>query len=295
MAKWAAKRGMDPVKLRDTLVKTVFPNERATPEQVAAFALAVDHYDLDPFLRQIYAFPDKGGGIQPIISVDGWYAIANRDPNFDGMEFQIHEEDGKVVACTATVHRKDRNFPTVVTEYVEECKRNTPPWNQQTRRMIRHRAAIQAIRIAFGVPGLDPEEAERIPEYEVQAGGEEEQVHAPTLEGAMGRLDDAEMEERARAEAPESGRRRRSRAIKDQREEFTLLIKAGDVDPGLISPHLPSEGETVEDAFATLWRDDAEGILERVRAGEFKAPEPPSDPAVPAEPSGPPPDDPFSV
>jgi hypothetical protein len=47
-----------------------------------------------------------------------------------------------------------------VTEYFEECKRGTEPWNQMPRRMLRNKAIIQAIRVAFGVGGiLDEDEA----------------------------------------------------------------------------------------------------------------------------------------
>ena len=46
-------------------------------------------------------------------------------------------------------------------EYFAECKRNTDPWNQMPRRMLRHKAIIQCGRIAFGFSGIyDPDDAE---------------------------------------------------------------------------------------------------------------------------------------
>ena len=48
-----------------------------------------------------------------------------------------------------------------VTEYFDECKRNTDPWNQMPRRMIRNKAIIQAIRLAFGVSGIHDEDEAR--------------------------------------------------------------------------------------------------------------------------------------
>lgn len=299
MAKLAAQYDMEPAKLAQTLVATVFPKQNATNEQLAAFCLVAWEYKLNPLTKQIYAFP-QGNGIIPIISVDGWYALANRQPEFDGIEFSYIEEDGKVIACTATVHRKDRKYPTEVTEYVSECKRsNSPPWNTQPRRMIRHRAAIQAFRVAFGLSALDPDEAARIPEYEIEAGGEETQVHAPTLEGAKAKLDAATQEEQERGSEPKSERRqRRSRAVTSQKADFEELIRSGEIDPSLISQHLPEEGDAIEDAFAFMWRDDAEAILERARGGEFKTLVRDGDPAPDAElgwdespPEPPPPDD----
>lgn len=165
--KLAETYDMEAAAFQQTLVSTVFPGGKsAKPEHVAALCIVAHEYGLNPLTKQIYAFPEKGGGIIPVISVDGWYAIANRQPHFDGIQFEyIDDEKGNVVACKATVYRTDRAHPTSVTEYVAECKRNSPPWNNQPRRMIRHRAAIQAIRIAFGISAIDPDEAERIPEY----------------------------------------------------------------------------------------------------------------------------------
>ena len=47
-------------------------------------------------------------------------------------------------------------------QYMDECKRNTDPWQSHPRRMLRHKATIQAARMAFGFALKDPDEAERI-------------------------------------------------------------------------------------------------------------------------------------
>jgi hypothetical protein len=53
----------------------------------------------------------------------------------------------------------------MVTEDMAECKRPTEPWTKWPARMLRHKAAIQCARYAFGFAGIiDPEEAERSPE-----------------------------------------------------------------------------------------------------------------------------------
>lgn len=115
-------------------------------------------YGLNPFTKEIYAFPDKNNGITPVVGVDGWARIINSHPQFDGMEFAADAE-----SCTCKIYRKDRNHPTIVTEYLEECRRNTQPWNSHPRRMLRHKAMIQAARLAFGFGGIyDEDEAQRI-------------------------------------------------------------------------------------------------------------------------------------
>ncbi|MDY2948146.1 MAG: recombinase RecT, partial [Mannheimia varigena] len=68
-------------------------------------------------------------------------------------------------SCTCRVYRKDRNRPVTVTEYMDECRRDTQPWKSHPKRMLRHKAMIQCARLAFGFTGIyDQDEAERIAE-----------------------------------------------------------------------------------------------------------------------------------
>lgn len=156
----ASRYSVDPSKLLDTLKQTVFKN--ATDSQLMALVIVANEYGLNPFTKHIYAYPDKGGGIVPVVGVDGWLKMMNDHPKFDGVEVEMVEDTatGKPFSCTATIHVKDRKFPTKVTEHLSECARNTDPWNKQPRRMLRHRAIIQAIRVAFGFSAMDPDEAE---------------------------------------------------------------------------------------------------------------------------------------
>lgn len=169
LAKVANTYGLNPRGLADTLAATIFPNKSsATAEQVQALLIVADQYGLNPFTREVYAFPNKGG-VVPIVSVDGWLKLANNHPQFDGMEHEYHDaENGTPISCTAKVYRKDRKYPITATEYFAENKRNTDPWKNSPHRMIRHRAVIQAIRMAFSFSGIyEPDEGERIIEAEV--------------------------------------------------------------------------------------------------------------------------------
>ncbi len=134
----------------------------ATPEQFAAFLIVAKEYDLNPLTKEIYAFPGKGGGIVPIVSIDGWVNLVNSNPQCDGFQFEMdHTPDGKLISCTCTMYRKDRKHPVSVTEYLEECKRATDPWKMQ-HRMLRHKSMIQAARYAFGFAGIYDEDEGRI-------------------------------------------------------------------------------------------------------------------------------------
>lgn len=163
IADMAARYAMSADAFERTLRATVFPGD-ASREQFAAFVMVAKKYDLDPILKQIYAFPDKRGGVIPIVSIDGWLHLAQTHDQFDGMTFNDQRDDkGQIFAITCTIHRKDRTHPIEVTEYLSECKRDTEVWKRWPARMLRHRATIQAIRYAFGYSAIyDEEEAERI-------------------------------------------------------------------------------------------------------------------------------------
>ncbi len=158
----AARYGMEAAAFEAT-VRATCGLSGATREEFAAFALVAHQYGLNPVTREIYAFPKKGGGVQPIVGIDGWLTMANGHPQFDGLEVEFeHDDAGKLVSATARVYRKDRTHAVVVTEYLAECVRSTDPW-KMAHRMLRHKAAIQGIRYAFGFSGImEPDEAESI-------------------------------------------------------------------------------------------------------------------------------------
>lgn len=162
IADMAMRYNMEPKAFVDTLRATVVP-PKATNEEFAAFLMVAKEYSLNPITKEIYAFPKQGGGIQPIVSVDGWANLINSHPQCDGFEFEDKfSSDGNLVSITCRIYRKDRSRPTTATEYMAECKRPTSTWGQWPRRMLRHKALIQAARYAFGFAGIvDPDEAER--------------------------------------------------------------------------------------------------------------------------------------
>ena len=163
LASLSNRYGMPPAEFQETVLATCSPkNQRLTRPEFYTLLIAAEKYSLNPLMKEIYAFPAKGGGVQVIVGVDGWMNLINSHPNFDGMAFEDQREDGKVVAITCRMFRKDRQHPIEVTEYMEECRRATDPWKQWPIRMLRHKAAIQAARYAFGFSNImEPDEAER--------------------------------------------------------------------------------------------------------------------------------------
>jgi phage recombination protein Bet len=163
IAEMASQYGMLAERFEAVLRATVFPAE-ASKEQFAAFLMVARKYGLDPLTKQIFAFPDqRRGGVIPIVGVDGFVAVANAHPQFDGMEFVDTLKDDQLVSVTCKVYRKDRSHATEVTEYMAECKRDIDTWRKWPRRMLRHKATAQAIRYAFGLSGIyDEDEGQRI-------------------------------------------------------------------------------------------------------------------------------------
>lgn len=158
----AERFNMEPKNFELTLKATVVP-ANISNEQFAAFLLVAKEYNLNPLTKEIYAFPAKGGGVQPIVSIDGWVRIINEHPNFDGAEFKESFIEDEIFSVTCTLYRKDRNKPMVVTEYLSECRGTSDPWKRWPVRMLRHKALIQCARYAFGFSGIiDPDEAERM-------------------------------------------------------------------------------------------------------------------------------------
>lgn len=164
----ATKYGVDPEKMMQTLKATAFRGDVST-EQLMALCIVANAYNLNPWTKEIYAFPDRNNGIVPVVGVDGWSRIINEHQQCNGIQFN-EAEDGSWIECT--IHRKDREHPTTAREWMAECRRDTQPWRSHPRRMLRHKALIQCARITFGFAGIyDPDEAERIIDVTPQISG----------------------------------------------------------------------------------------------------------------------------
>lgn len=164
----------DGAGLIDTLKATAFKGQ-VSDAQMTALLVVANQYGLNPWTKEIYAFPDKNNGIVPVVGVDGWSRIINSHPQFDGIEFEQDEQ-----SCTCIIYRKDRTRPTRVTEFMSECFRPVGPWQSHKRRMLRHKSMIQCARLAFGYGGIyDQDEAERIVESGVKHMGDVEVLNAP--------------------------------------------------------------------------------------------------------------------
>ena len=197
--RFASRYFVDADKLLSTLKATAFsqrPDRQGTipditNERMMALLVVADQYKLNPFTKEIYAYPDKYQGIVPVVGVDGWSRIINEHPALDGIDFRYAD---KLVTppkakpcpewCEVIIKRKDRSSPIVVREYLDEVFRELDymsPWQTHTKRMLRHKTLIQGARIAFGFAGIyDEDEAERI----IEMGAVEVHKAIPANAGA---------------------------------------------------------------------------------------------------------------
>ena len=187
-SKLAAKldMGTDGSDLIETLKATAFKGE-VSNAQMTALMVVANQYGLNPWTKEIYAFPDKNNGIVPVVGVDGWARIINDNPQFDGMDFAQSDEMVRMPGANSdapawiecAMYRKDRARPVIIREYLDETYREPfkgkfgpviGPWQTHPKRFLRHKAMIQCARMAFGYGGIyDQDEAERIIEKDMGA------------------------------------------------------------------------------------------------------------------------------
>lgn len=185
LALMAQRVAVEPAELQQTLMQTVFKG--ASPAEFTMLVALANKYDLDPFAKEIYAFSKQGGGVMPLVPIDGWLKVIHRHEDYDGMETIYAEEmvqpAQQAKRCyewveTRIYHKSTPDRPTVHREYIDEMYRNTGPWNTTTKRMLEWKSIIQCGRKAFGLGGIyDEDEAERINAgemaYDVEGTAEE--------------------------------------------------------------------------------------------------------------------------
>ena len=175
MSEWLQ---VDPETLKKTLKATVFrvkEDDRvreATDEEFVSLMVIANTYKLNPIVKELYAFPAKGGGIVPIVSTDGWTRIMTTHPDYKCHSFQYAEKLSTMKNakpcpewCEVDIEKKDGSH-VVIREYLDEVFRDLPyasAWQTHTKRFLRHKTKIQGAREAFGFSGIyDEDEGERI-------------------------------------------------------------------------------------------------------------------------------------
>jgi hypothetical protein len=106
---------------------------------------------LDPLLEEISLAQYEDGQWQVFITIEGCAKLLNQHPQFNGLVFHHANTliDGVPEWIECSIYRKDREVPTTVREYYIEVKGETAIWQKMPRRILRHRALQQCVRLAM--------------------------------------------------------------------------------------------------------------------------------------------------
>lgn len=127
-------------------IRATVGKELTQPE----FLLFLEHCKatgLNPFKKEVWGIK-AGGRLQVMTGINGFLAIANRHPQYDGMEVEV-DDDAAPTKATCKVYRKDRKFPAIGVALLKEYGKDTPIWRQMPRVMLTKVAKSIAIREAF--------------------------------------------------------------------------------------------------------------------------------------------------
>jgi len=107
---------------------------------------------LDPLSEEIGFTQYDDGHWQVFITIEGCSKLLNQHPQFNGLVFNQADTlvDGVPEWVECSVYRRDRIMPITVREYLIEVRGENTIWQKMPRRMLRHRALQQCVRLAMG-------------------------------------------------------------------------------------------------------------------------------------------------
>lgn len=106
---------------------------------------------LDPLNEEI-AFTQYEDGIwQVFITIEGCSKLLNQHSQFNGLTFTQSETlvEGIPEWIECSIYRRDRILPITVREHYVEVRGDNTIWQKMPRRMLRHRALQQCVRLAL--------------------------------------------------------------------------------------------------------------------------------------------------
>jgi hypothetical protein len=106
---------------------------------------------LDPLLEEIGLAQYEDGQWHVFITIEGCAKLLNQHPQFNGLLFNQANIliDGVPEWIECSIYRKDREVPTTVREYYIEVRGENAIWQKMPRRILRHRALQQCVRLAM--------------------------------------------------------------------------------------------------------------------------------------------------
>lgn len=106
---------------------------------------------LDPLNEEISFTQYEDGSWQVFITIEGCSKLLNSHPQFNGLVFNQADclVEGVPEWIECSIFRRDRMMPITVREYFIEVRNDKDIWKKMPRRMLRHRALQQCVRLAI--------------------------------------------------------------------------------------------------------------------------------------------------
>ena len=119
---------------------------------ILALLRTMQHWHLDPLKEEIGFTQYEDGNWQVFISIDGCSKLLNQNSQFNGLVFNQADTlvEGVPEWMECSIYRRDRIMPITVREYFVEVRNSHDMWQKMPRRMLRHRALQQCVRLAMG-------------------------------------------------------------------------------------------------------------------------------------------------
>ena len=123
---------------------------------ILALLRTMQHWHLDPLKEEIGFIQYEDGYWQVFISIDGCSKLLNEHTQFNGLVFNQADTlvEGIPEWIECSIYRRDRILPITIREYFVEVCNSHELWQKMPRRMLRHRALQQCVRLAVGCSSL---------------------------------------------------------------------------------------------------------------------------------------------
>jgi hypothetical protein len=161
--------GIDKGMMLETLKAQCFKGKRpdeVSDTQLAAFVSTANVLQVNPLVPgMLYAYPERNGGITPILGPDGVFKKLDEfiaSGKLSGFDCEVFMgTDGKPDRAEAVIYRAEGQKPAKYTAYFSEWSvTSNPNWQARPRHMLWTRAIKQAARqVIHGLP-MDADEYE---------------------------------------------------------------------------------------------------------------------------------------
>ena len=148
LAKSAALLGIDELELKAWVDLQV----EVPAKTILHLLRTIQNLHLDPLNEEIGFIQYEDGLWQVVITIEGCSRLLNQHSQFNGLTFTQSDilVDGVPDWIECSIYRRDRILPITVREHLTEVRGENAIWQKMPRRMLRHRALQQCVRLAIG-------------------------------------------------------------------------------------------------------------------------------------------------